>query len=188
MSHDRRQTSLSLPQAEPAPRVTLTTHGENLDPPDSPELSGRRDFLKSFLVAPAFWWQSPLRQVTYSLGRLAGTWDEQIFPSDDLALRRALFSGARILVVGHVALAARNEAEEMCPTFDTGLLCPSAASDAIARDRGMSIAADVAFGLGVAAAGVGLYFVITDLAQPSQSRASVVVAVEPSRLAMSGRF
>ncbi|NQU38842.1 MAG: fatty acid desaturase [Lentisphaerae bacterium] len=65
-----------------------------------------RDFLKSFLMAPAFWWQPPMRQITYSLGRLASAWDEQIFPSSDPALRSSLFRWGRILLIGHVALAA----------------------------------------------------------------------------------
>jgi fatty acid desaturase len=65
-----------------------------------------KDFLKAFVMAPAFWWQPPQRHFIHSLGRLATPWDEQIFAKQKPEVRRDLHRWARIIIYGHLALAA----------------------------------------------------------------------------------
>ncbi len=50
MRDKQGQSTLSLPVLKPAGDVALTTHIENLDPPEHPD---RRDFLKSFMAVSA---------------------------------------------------------------------------------------------------------------------------------------
>jgi fatty acid desaturase len=71
-----------------------------------PAFFGWKDFLKAFVLAPAFWWQPPRRHVIHSMGKLANPWDERIFGEGKAQERRAMHRWARILVYGHLALAA----------------------------------------------------------------------------------
>ena len=97
-------------------------------------------------------------------------------------------SGAIGAVFAGVALAARSDADELCSSVDgSGAICPNEASDAIDRDIALSAVADVAFGVGIVAAGVGLYFIITGEPKPSDTTVAVMMdgrsmALEASRL------
>lgn len=63
--------------------------------------------------------------------------------------------------LGGVAIGARSEAESACAADSDGLLrCPSSVQSAVETDVGLSIAADVAFLLGVAGVGTGVGLVL----------------------------
>jgi hypothetical protein len=60
------------------------------------------------------------------------------------------------LGIGSAALAARADASGLCATNG---VCPEEASTLIKKDRGLSLAADLTTGLGVATAGTGVLLV-----------------------------
>ncbi len=71
--------------------------------------------------------------------------------------------GAAILggaIAGGLALGARSDADAGCNESGGKRLCTAEASDAIDRDRTLSLIADVSFGVGLIAAGVGVYLIL----------------------------
>ena len=63
------------------------------------------DALYSLTFNP-FWVIQQLKtHLRHSLGKIEGEWESRIFPEADIANRRALSSWARILLLGHLALA-----------------------------------------------------------------------------------
>jgi len=96
-------------------------------------------------------------------------------------------SGAIGAVFAGVALAARSDADELCSSVDgSRAICPNEARDAIDRDVTMSAVADVAFGVGIAAASVGLYFIITGEPEPSDT--TVAVMLDGRSVALEATF
>ena len=86
-------------------------HKYTLHPPDDMEVIlpvnlSLAGFLKSALVNP---WEFYIRlkgMVRLSLGRLEGEWENVLFPPTAVAQRRALFTWARFVLVGHALIAA----------------------------------------------------------------------------------
>lgn len=75
-----------------------------------------------------------------------------------------LGTGGAALVVGGVfgalALSARHDENASCKTVGGSRYCTTDASSAISRDKDYSLIADIGFGVGVVAAGVGAYLVL----------------------------
>ncbi len=75
-----------------------------------------------------------------------------------------LGTGGAALVVGGVfsvmALSARHDEQSNCATTSGQRLCTTDADSAIQRDQRYSLAADIGFGVGIVAAGVGAYLVL----------------------------
>lgn len=75
-----------------------------------------------------------------------------------------LGTGGAALVVGGVfgglALSARHDENANCANSAAGRFCTTDANSAIQRDQRYSLAADIGFGVGVVAAGVGAYLVL----------------------------
>jgi len=63
-----------------------------------------RDFLKSFILSPPFWWQPLSRHWKHSLGQLTSEWDKNIFPDSRPKKRRQLANWARFIIYGHLVL------------------------------------------------------------------------------------
>ena len=63
---------------------------------------------------------------------------------------------------GLQALSARSEIEEDCKSGSGRAACSSKAADAIDRDKTSSLIADVGFGVGIVALGVGSYLLLTN--------------------------
>jgi hypothetical protein len=59
-----------------------------------------------------------------------------------------------------MALGARSDADAGCSESGGKRLCSAEARDAIDRDRTLSLIADVSFGIGLVAAGVGVYLIL----------------------------
>jgi fatty acid desaturase len=86
-------------------------HKNTLHPPDDMEVILPVDlslagFLKSVLVNP---WELYVRlkgMLRLSLGRLEGEWENILFPPSAGAQRRALFTWARLVLLGHALIAA----------------------------------------------------------------------------------
>ncbi len=89
-----------------------------------------------------------------------------------------LGTGGAALVVGGVfgalALSARHDENASCKTAAGSRFCTTDANGAISRDRNYSLIADVGFGVGIVAAGVGAYLVLgsADGKKDTGSRAS----------------
>jgi fatty acid desaturase len=98
----------------------FTTHSVLDQEVELPLFCKFRDVLKSILFAPAFWWQPPMRHLQHSMGTLTSQWDERLFPEADLDKRLSMFRWARIIVYGHVVLAA------ICIWFGEWILIPIA--------------------------------------------------------------
>ncbi len=98
----------------------FTTYEELDQEVELPTFYRLKDFLKSVFLAPAFWWQPPMRHLRHSMGKLAGEWDERLFPASAPELRQSMFRWAGILVYGHVALAV------VCLWFGEWILIPIA--------------------------------------------------------------
>jgi len=64
-------------------------------------------------------------------------------------------------VFGALALSARHDENPDCADSTLGRFCTTTANAAISRDRNYSLVADIGFGVGIAAAGVGAYLVLT---------------------------
>lgn len=64
------------------------------------------------------------------------------------------------VVLGLSANGARNDAEGQCVDNGTNVLCPASVRDQLDDSKNRAIAADVAWGLGAVALGVGLYLVL----------------------------
>jgi tetratricopeptide (TPR) repeat protein len=64
------------------------------------------------------------------------------------------------VVLGLSASSARDEAEGECVNNGAQTLCPASAHDALSAGRNRAIAADIAWGVGLVAVGVGVYLVL----------------------------
>jgi tetratricopeptide (TPR) repeat protein len=64
-------------------------------------------------------------------------------------------------VFGALALSARHDENSDCADSTLGRFCTTTANAAISRDRNYSLVADIGFGVGIVAAGVGAYLVLT---------------------------
>jgi tetratricopeptide (TPR) repeat protein len=58
------------------------------------------------------------------------------------------------------AASARREVEERCVHDGAALLCPESVDRSLSERRSRALVADVAFGLGIAAVGVGVYLIL----------------------------
>lgn len=100
----------------------------------------------------------PLRPAAYALVGVGGT---------------GLVAAA---ILGGLALSARSEARELC----SGELCKTEAASALDRDRLLSVAADVAVGLGAAAVVSGaLMLLLEDLGQDASTSPDLGFAAGP---------
>jgi iron complex outermembrane receptor protein len=79
-------------------------------------------------------------------------------------------------VLGLRAEAARSEAAGVC----VGTVCPDSAATSLASDRGNALGADISFGVGVAAIGIGITYVL--LTQDAQ------LSVGPGTVLLHGTF
>jgi tetratricopeptide (TPR) repeat protein len=61
---------------------------------------------------------------------------------------------------GVSASSLRSDAEDQCASNGDALLCPTSARDALSDADGRALVADIAWGLGLAAVGVGVYLVL----------------------------
>jgi hypothetical protein len=61
---------------------------------------------------------------------------------------------------GLAALSARKDASAACPTAGSSHRCSAGASGALDRDKRYSLLADISFGVGIVAAGAGVYFLL----------------------------
>jgi hypothetical protein len=84
------------------------------------------------------------------------------------------------------ALSARREASRSCVAQGGSNRCWSSASDALARDRRASIAADVAFAAGTLAAASGFYLLLRS--GPGATTAQVVPLSDGGGIQLAGRF
>lgn len=64
-------------------------------------------------------------------------------------------------VFAALAASARSEARDNCRDVASGLLCKSSADAALSRDGTFSVLADVGFGVGIVAAGIGVVTLLT---------------------------
>lgn len=64
------------------------------------------------------------------------------------------------VVLGLSASSAKSDAEEQCAGSGAGVFCPVSAREALSDASGRALAADLAWGLGAVALGVGLYLVL----------------------------
>jgi tetratricopeptide (TPR) repeat protein len=64
------------------------------------------------------------------------------------------------VVLGLSASSARDEAEGQCVNNGAQTLCPASAEDALSRGRHRALAADIAWGVGIVAVGIGVYLVL----------------------------
>ncbi len=64
------------------------------------------DFLLSFIINPIGIYAILRAHVRHSLGILEGEWENRIFSGDGEPKRSGLFAWARVLILGHLALAA----------------------------------------------------------------------------------
>lgn len=86
-------------------------HKYTLHPPDDqevllPVMLTPRDFFKHAIVNPWVFYLVVKGIIRHSFGRLNGDWENALFPASAAEHRRRLFTWARILLVGHVSLAA----------------------------------------------------------------------------------
>jgi fatty acid desaturase len=84
-------------------------HKYTLHPPDDLEVMlpvelTLASFLKSMLINPWGFYGRLNGVIRLSRGRLQGEWEQILFPASEPARRRALFTWARILLVGHTLL------------------------------------------------------------------------------------
>ncbi|MCC7357844.1 MAG: fatty acid desaturase [Anaerolineales bacterium] len=61
-------------------------------------------FLKSSFVNPWDFWHRLKLMGRHALGRVEGTWESYLFPPEAVAARRALFTWARVILLGHAAI------------------------------------------------------------------------------------
>ena len=73
-------------------------------------------------------------------------------------------------VFGGLALGARSTEKPNCANAAGGRFCTADAESSITRDKRYSLIADVGFGVGVVAAGVGAYLVLTSHRGKEQAR------------------
>jgi fatty acid desaturase len=64
------------------------------------------DWLYAFTVNPPILWHLLRTHVRHARGIIRGEWEERIFPENDVNRRRELFVWARMLLAGHLLLAA----------------------------------------------------------------------------------
>ena len=84
----------------------LTVHsGRDLEVVQ-PLIPRRRDYLFAFTCNPMAAKSTFLTTVRHAVNRLEGEWERRIFPDSEPARRRAMVRWARVLLVGHTALAA----------------------------------------------------------------------------------
>jgi hypothetical protein len=86
------------------------------------------------------------------------------------------------------ALAARREASSLCSDASGASRCWSSASAALDRDRQYSLYADVGFGVGLVAAGAGLYFLLRPRADAPTTTAAFVPLSQGGAAYVAGRF
>jgi len=84
-------------------------HKYTLHPPDDLEVVlpvsfTLSSFLKAAVVNPWGFWGRLKGVMRLSRGRLEGEWEQILFPASEPAKRRALFTWARILLIGHTLL------------------------------------------------------------------------------------
>ena len=92
----------------------------------------------------------------------------------------ALITGS---IFGIQAMSARSEAQSLCSTGDAGF-CPTDAADALNRDAGYSLFADISFGVaGAALVGATVWMVVENKRQTG-----VRLVPLGNGLALSGRF
>ena len=88
------------------------------------------------------------------------------------------------------ASSARQDADELCAGDPP--VCPREAEDAVSRDDRHSVFADVGWGVGLTAAAVGLYLVLTHDPKPERAVSSPVAVVpggkQGTRIVFSGAF
>jgi tetratricopeptide (TPR) repeat protein len=75
------------------------------------------------------------------------------------------------LVLGLSAQQARSDAEAACVDNGSGVFCPASARDTLSSARHRAVAADIAWGLGLAALGVGVYLVLDASSESGASTA-----------------
>jgi tetratricopeptide (TPR) repeat protein len=106
---------------------------------------------------------SPVLQANESAASSApGDRPEREVPWLGYAIGGAGVAGIGLGVVfGLSAAGARSDAEDLCVEDGDGTLCPSSARVFIDRGESRALLADIAFGLGIAAVGVGVYLVLS---------------------------
>jgi tetratricopeptide (TPR) repeat protein len=95
--------------------------------------------------------------------------------------------GAAVFVTGGVfgilTLGARSEAKDGCTDTTAGHICSQAASSAIDREKTFGLVADIGMLGGLALAGVGTYFLLTNKSEPA-----VKVGIRPGGVIVGGSF
>jgi tetratricopeptide (TPR) repeat protein len=91
---------------------------------------------------------------------------------------------------GLSALSARDDADAGCSEQGGSRICSSSAEDALDRDQRFSLFADIGFGVGLVAAGVGTYLLLTHDDKPTDTALSVGVGQTPhsTKVTLGGRF
>jgi tetratricopeptide (TPR) repeat protein len=87
-------------------------------------------------------------------------------------------------VLGISATSTRSDAEGQCVDNGQSNVCPESADSKLSSWRGRALAADIAFGLGAAALGVGLYFVLNTDNEPG----GATTALQAGATAEGGRM
>ena len=93
-------------------------------------------------------------------------------------------------VLGGLALSARGDVRSSCQTSAEGArVCAASAEADAARDRGLSLGADVLIGAGAVALGVGLYFLLRREADDAETvTAAAAASREGGWVGVRGRF
>lgn len=86
-------------------------HKYTLHPPDDlevvlPQQLTLKSFVRSSLVNPWDFYYRLTHHVRLSRGQLKGEWEKYLFPPEAVALRRRLFTFARLTLLGHALIVA----------------------------------------------------------------------------------
>lgn len=85
------------------------------------------------------------------------------------------------------ALSSRSDAEAGCKDQGGDRLCSRAAQDAVDRDQSSSLIADVSFGVGLVAAGVGAYLLLSPKTERAPASAALPLAVDAQATPHGGK-